>query len=133
MSGAEKGEPAAILLSPATSLPFPAVESSRQPSGSLFTSFLTAPLQSFILLLGFTGSDIEKVCFSCSYLLRNSSIELYHLKRMLWFQDLYSTAEKLLQSSLNKLGSLLAASDNLDPVWAQILTDSFLRRLLLRY
>ncbi|KAL8542520.1 hypothetical protein ACS0TY_003400 [Phlomoides rotata] len=107
VSGAEKGEPAAILLSPASSLPLPAVESSRQPSGSMFTSFLTAPLQSFILLLGFTGSDIEK--------------------------DLYSTAEKLLQSSLNKLGSLLAAADNLDPVWAQILTDSFLRRLLLRF
>ncbi|KAL0410887.1 UNVERIFIED_CONTAM: protein SCAI, partial [Sesamum latifolium] len=60
MSGAEKGETVALLLSPATSLPLPAVESCRLPSGSLFTSFLTAPLQSFILLLGFTGSDIEK-------------------------------------------------------------------------
>ncbi|KAK4397160.1 protein SCAI [Sesamum angolense] len=107
MSGAEKGEPVALLLSPATSLPLPAVESSRLPSGSLFTSFLTAPLQSFILLLGFTGSDIEK--------------------------DLYSKAENLLQFSLNKLGSSLAAADNLDPVWAQILPDPFLRRLLLRF
>ncbi|KAK4416132.1 protein SCAI [Sesamum alatum] len=107
MSGAEKGERVALLLSPATSLPLPAVESSRLPSGSLFTSFLTAPLQSFILLLGFTGSDIEK--------------------------DLYGKAENLLQSSLNKLGSSLAAADNLDPVWAQILTDTFLRRLLLRF
>ncbi|KAL0410889.1 UNVERIFIED_CONTAM: protein SCAI [Sesamum latifolium] len=106
MSGAEKGETVALLLSPATSLPLPAVESCRLPSGSLFTSFLTAPLQSFILLLGFTGSDIEK--------------------------DLYSKAENLLQSSLNKLGSSLAAADNLDPVWAQILPDPFLRRLLLR-
>ncbi|XP_011093434.1 protein SCAI [Sesamum indicum] len=107
MSGAEKGEPVALLLSPAASLTLPAVESSRLPSGSLFTSFLTAPLQSFILLLGFTGSDIEK--------------------------DLYSKAENLLQSSLNKLGSSLAAADNLDPVWAQILPDPFLRRLLLRF
>ncbi|KAL0308776.1 UNVERIFIED_CONTAM: protein SCAI [Sesamum radiatum] len=107
MSGAEKGEPVALLLSPATSLPLPAVESSRLPSGSLFTSFLTAPLQSFVLLLGFTGSDIEK--------------------------DLYSKAENLLQFSLNKLGSSLAAADNLDPVWAQILPDPFLRRLLLRF
>ncbi|KAL0374144.1 UNVERIFIED_CONTAM: protein SCAI [Sesamum radiatum] len=107
MSGAEKGEPVALLLSPATSLPLPAVESSRLPSGSLFTSFLSAPLQSFILLLGFIGSDIEK--------------------------DLYSKAENLLQSSLNKLGSSLAAADNLDPVWAQILPDPFLRRLLLRF
>ncbi|KAK6143081.1 hypothetical protein DH2020_023429 [Rehmannia glutinosa] len=107
MSGAEKGEPVAILLSPATSLPLPAVEPSRQSNGSFFTSFLTAPLQSFILLLGFTGSDIEK--------------------------DLYSKAEKLLQFSINKLGSSLAAADNLDPVWAQTLTDPFLRRLLLRF
>lgn len=63
MSGAEKGEPAAILLSPVTSLPLPTVESSRQPSGSLFTSFLTAPLQTFILLAGLIGSDVEKVWF----------------------------------------------------------------------
>lgn len=63
MSGAEKGEPAAILLSPMTSLPLPFVESSRQPSGSLFTSFLTAPLQTFILLAGLIGSDVEKVLF----------------------------------------------------------------------
>ncbi|EYU42291.1 hypothetical protein MIMGU_mgv1a003125mg [Erythranthe guttata] len=107
MSGAEKGEPVAILLSPAISLPLPAVESSRQPGGSLFTSFLTAPLQSFILLLGFTGTDIEK--------------------------DLYSKAEKLLQLSLNKLGSSLVETENLDPVWSQILTDPFLRRILLRF
>ncbi|KAL3832992.1 hypothetical protein ACJIZ3_007728 [Penstemon smallii] len=107
MSGAEKGEPVAMLLSPATSLPFPAMESSRQPTGSLFTSFLSAPLQSFVLLLGFSGSDNEK--------------------------DLYSEAEQLLQSSLNKWGLLLAEADNLNPVWAQILTDPFLRRLLLRF
>ncbi|PIN15873.1 hypothetical protein CDL12_11478 [Handroanthus impetiginosus] len=107
MSGAEKGEPVALLLSPSTSLPLPYAESSRQPTGSLFTCFLTAPLQSFILLLGFTGSDIEK--------------------------DLYSKAEMLLQSSLDKLGSLLAEGSILDPVWAQILGDPFLRRLLLRF
>ncbi|XP_057800334.1 uncharacterized protein LOC131015881 [Salvia miltiorrhiza] len=105
MSGAEKGEPAAILLSPVTSLP--SAESSRQSSGSLFTSFLTSPLQTFALLVGFTGSDVEK--------------------------ELANRGEKLLLSSLNKLGSLLAAADGLDPVWAQILTDPFLRRLLLRF
>ncbi|XP_075519282.1 LOW QUALITY PROTEIN: uncharacterized protein LOC142553144 [Primulina tabacum] len=107
MSGSEKGEPVAMLLSPAISLPLPAVELSRQHSGSLFTSFLTAPLQSLVLLLGLNGSDIEK--------------------------DVYGKAEKLLQSSSNEWGSLLAASDNLDPVWSQILSDPFLRRLLLRF
>lgn len=107
MSGAEKGEPIAMLLSPPTSLSLPAVESSRQPSGSMFTTFLTAPLQSFILLLGFAGSGIEK--------------------------DLFSEAEKLLQASFNKLGSLLAMDESIDPTWAQTLTDPFLRRLLLRF
>ncbi|KAL1546570.1 protein SCAI isoform X1 [Salvia divinorum] len=104
MSGAEKGERAAILLSPVTS---PTVESSQRSSGSLFTSFLTTPLQTFALLVGFAGYDVEK--------------------------DLANKGDQLLQSSLNKLGSLLAAADSLDPVWAQILTDPFLRRLLLRF
>lgn len=64
MSGAEKGEPAAILLSPVT--PLSTVESSKQPSGSLFTSFLTSPLQTFALLVGFTGSEVDKVSFLLS-------------------------------------------------------------------
>lgn len=48
-------------------------------------------------------------------------------------QDLYSKAEKLLSSSLNDWGLTLATSDTLDPAWAQILSDPFLRRILLRY
>lgn len=48
------------------------------------------------------------------------------------FQDVYDKADKLLSSSLNEWGLLLAASDNLNPVWAQILGDPFLRRLILR-
>ncbi|CDP09323.1 unnamed protein product [Coffea canephora] len=107
IDGAEKGEPVAMLLSPTASLPISAVDSSRQPGGSPFTNFLTAPLQAFILMLGFTSSDIET--------------------------DLYNKAEKLLSSSLNEWGSLLAVSDNLNPVWAQILADPFIRRLLLRF
>ncbi|KAL0339188.1 UNVERIFIED_CONTAM: protein SCAI [Sesamum angustifolium] len=103
MSGAEKGEPVALLVSPATSLPLPAVESSRLPSGSLFTSFLQ--------------------------LLYSRSFSYLGLLALI----LKSKAENLLQFSLNKLGSSLAAADNLDPVWAQILPDPFLRRLLLRF
>lgn len=49
------------------------------------------------------------------------------------FQDLYGKAEKLLSSALNDWGLTLAASDTLDPAWAQILGDPFLRRILLRY
>ncbi|KAJ4721439.1 protein SCAI-like [Melia azedarach] len=107
INGAEKGERAAILLSPSSSIPIAGTDFSRSPSGRPFTIFLTAPLQAFCLFLGISGSEIE--------------------------MDTYTKAEKLLSSSLNEWGSTLAASDNLDPVWAQILRDPFLRRLLLRF
>lgn len=49
------------------------------------------------------------------------------------FQDTFNKAEKLLSLSLNDWGSALATSNTLNPVWAQTLSDPFLRRLLLRY
>ncbi|TXG66520.1 hypothetical protein EZV62_007795 [Acer yangbiense] len=107
INGAEKGERAALLLSPSSSIPIAAADFSRSPSGSPFTIFLTAPLQAFCLLLGFSGSEFEA--------------------------DTYTKAEKLVSSSMNEWGLTLATSDNLDPVWAQILCDPFLRRLLLRF
>ncbi|KAK2638492.1 hypothetical protein Ddye_026287 [Dipteronia dyeriana] len=107
INGAEKGERAALLLSPSSSIPIAAADFSRNPSGSPFTIFLTAPLQAFCLLLGFSGSEFEA--------------------------DTYTKAEKLVFSSMNEWGLTLATSDNLDPVWAQILCDPFLRRLLLRF
>ncbi|KAG6663830.1 protein SCAI homolog isoform X2 [Carya illinoinensis] len=105
--GAEKGEPVAMLLSPSSSSPIAAADSSHHPNGSLFTIFLTAPLQAFGLLLGLSGSDIE--------------------------MDTFNEAEKLLSLSLSDWGLTLATSDTLNPVWAQTLSDPFLRRLLLRF
>ncbi|KAL6129283.1 hypothetical protein ACLB2K_072635 [Fragaria x ananassa] len=96
-----------MLLSSSFSYQASGVGSSRQPSGSLFTLFLTAPMQGFCLLLGLSGADID--------------------------MDIYNNAEKLLSSSLSDWGSTLATSDTIDPVWAQVLTDPFLRRLILRY
>ncbi|MCL7041080.1 hypothetical protein MKW94_024894 [Papaver nudicaule] len=109
LRGAEMGEPSAVLLSPtspspATSVPF---DSSRHPSGSQFTMFLTVPLQAFCRLVGLSGSNVNMAA--------------------------YNEADKLLTSSLNAWGSALATSDALDPVWAQILCDPFLRRILLRF
>ncbi|EPS65595.1 hypothetical protein M569_09174 [Genlisea aurea] len=99
MSGSEKGERVALLLSPAASIVY---------DRSFFTSFLASPLQSFILLLGLNGSNVE--------------------------QDCYGKSEKLIQSSLAECGSLLASrEDDLDPVWADVLTDPFLMRLVLRF
>lgn len=62
INGAEKGEPAAMLLSPSNSIPIVGAEFSRSPSGSAFTIFLTTPLQAFCLLLGISASEIEMVC-----------------------------------------------------------------------
>ncbi|XP_027334106.1 protein SCAI isoform X2 [Abrus precatorius] len=105
IAGAEKGESVAMLLSPSCS---PAVsDCSHNSNGSLFTMFLTTPLQAFCLLLGLSGNDID--------------------------MDTYNKAEMLLSSSLNNWGLALATSDTLDPVWGQILGDPFIRRLLLRF
>ncbi|KAL6130356.1 hypothetical protein ACLB2K_068736 [Fragaria x ananassa] len=107
INGVQKGETAAMLLSSSFSYQASGVGSFRQPSGSLFTLFLTAPMQAFCLLLGMSGADID--------------------------MDIYNKAEKLLSSSLSDWGSTLATSDTIDPVWAQVLTDPFLRRLILRF
>ncbi|PWA67613.1 hypothetical protein CTI12_AA316830 [Artemisia annua] len=104
---AEKGEPVALLLSPNSSCPMHGAIDPRQPSGSQFTSFLTVPLQSLIVLLGFSGSDIE--------------------------MEKLNKAQTALSSSLDKWGEMLASLDTLHPVWAQVLEDPFLRRLLLRF
>lgn len=107
ITGKEKGERIVMLLSPTSSSPTPGLDSISQPSGSIFTSFLTAPLQAFLLLIGFSGSDVE--------------------------MDLYNKADKLLSSLLDHWGSVLISSDDLDLVWVQVLGDPFLRRLLLRF
>lgn len=126
-----------MLLSP-TALPLipGAVDSTRQSSGSIFTSFLTAPLQAFLLLVGFSGSDIDMVNRSqiapCTSLF--SCFSYFHkLKLGKCVQDLFNKAENLVTSSLNHWGSILITSDGTDPVWTQVLTDPLLRRLLLRY
>ncbi|KAK9058223.1 hypothetical protein SSX86_023063 [Deinandra increscens subsp. villosa] len=104
---AQKGEPVAVLLSPAASFPVQGPIDPPLSSGSQFTSFLTVPLQAFITLLGFSSSDIQ--------------------------MENLNKAQKILSLSLNKWGEVLASSDTIHPVWAQVLGDPFLRRLLLRF
>ncbi|KAL7617481.1 hypothetical protein Lser_V15G03161 [Lactuca serriola] len=107
----EKGEPIAILLSPTSSYPTPHNNTidPRIPNGSQFTSFLTSPLQSLIILLGFSSSDIQ--------------IQMENLNK----------AQNILSSCLDKWGEMLASLDTIHPVWAQVLEDPFIRRLLLRF
>lgn len=123
-----------MLLSPSSSSPIASADSSCHPCGSLFTIFLTAPLQAFCLLLGISGSDIEMVCNGQPCLSSCLVVFVYiQLQRKKMFQDTFNKAEKLLSLSLSEWGLTLATSDTLNPVWAQTLSDPFLRRLLLRY
>ncbi|URE07214.1 hypothetical protein MUK42_19836, partial [Musa troglodytarum] len=101
---AERGEASALLLS--HEKPLFLSDTTVTSGGSQFTYFLTAPLQAFYQLIGLS-SDIEP--------------------------DVYSNAESLLSSALVEWEVLLCASNSLDQVWAQILTDPFLRRLILRF
>ncbi|KAJ8504520.1 hypothetical protein OPV22_005406 [Ensete ventricosum] len=102
--GAERGEASALLLS--HEKPLFLSDTNITSGGSQFTYFLTAPLQAFYQLIGHS-SDIEP--------------------------DVYRNAESLLSSALVEWEVLLCTSNSLDQVWAQILTDPFLRRLILRF
>lgn len=52
-----------MLLSPSSPSPAAAmdIDSSRVPGGSQFTMFLTAPIQAFCHLLGYSGSNVNMV------------------------------------------------------------------------
>ncbi|KAF6170306.1 hypothetical protein GIB67_042996 [Kingdonia uniflora] len=107
MYGLERGETAAMLLSPQRWSAF------RSPSavdlasnGSQFTFFLTAPLQAFCQLVGFSTSDTDKAI---------------------------SKAEAVLSEVISDWEVRLCTSTTVDLVWAQVLSDPFLRRLILRF
>ncbi|XP_074567996.1 uncharacterized protein LOC141824587 isoform X2 [Curcuma longa] len=102
--GAERGEASVLLLS--HDKPMSVSDTNPASSGSQFTHFLTAPLQAFCHLVGLSP-DIEA--------------------------DLYSSAENLLSSALAEWEVSLCSSNSLDQVWAQVLTDPFLRRLIVRF
>lgn len=107
LHGAERGEPAALLLSPlkpAFKNLF-AVDTSR--CGSQFTFFLTAPLQAFCQMVGLTSANSD--------------------------MDFYNDAEEILSIAFSEWEVILCTSKGLDLVWAQVLSDPFLRRLILRF
>ncbi|XP_020528588.1 protein SCAI isoform X1 [Amborella trichopoda] len=106
--GSERGESAALLLSP--SGPTFSGLSSFDPTrnGSLFTFFLTAPIQAFCKLVGLSNSNLE-------------------------MQDVYRKAEGILSSAFSVWEVILSKSDNLEIVWARVLPDPFLRRLIIRF
>ncbi|KAJ6419398.1 hypothetical protein OIU84_029496 [Salix udensis] len=107
LHGAERREPAALLLSPLK----PAFKNlsafDTTHSGSQFTFFLTAPLQAFCQMVGLTSADSD--------------------------MDFYNDAEEILSIAFSEWEVILCTSKSLDLVWAQVLSDPFLRRLILRF
>ncbi|KAL7104349.1 hypothetical protein ACP275_08G239000 [Erythranthe tilingii] len=107
LRGAERGEPAALFLSPLAPSFKNSIGIDMARHGSQFTFFLTAPLQAFCQLVDYnlTSDDM----------------------------DIYKNAESILSTAFSKWEEILCTSTELDLVWAQLLCDPFLRRLILRF
>ncbi|KAA3461738.1 Protein SCAI [Gossypium australe] len=104
---AERGEKAALLLSPFRPMFKDPFSADITQNGSQFTFFLSAPLQAFCQMTGFALSD--------------SDIEVLN------------NAENILSTAFSKWEVILCKSPSLDLVWAQVLSDPFLRRLIIRF
>lgn len=104
LHGAERGEAAAILLSPLKSS---VINANLPLNGSQFTLFLTDPLQAFCQVVGlfYSKDDIE----------------------------VQKVADKILSTAFSRWEVIICKSTILDLVWAQVLPDPFLRRLILRF
>ncbi|KAJ4714382.1 Protein SCAI [Melia azedarach] len=107
LHGAERGETAALLLSPLRPAFKDPSSAETTQYGSQFTFFLTAPLQAFCQMVGLSSSDHDA--------------------------DAYNDAETILSTSFSEWEVILCTSTSLDLVWAQVLSDPFLRRLILRF
>lgn len=106
LHGSERGEAAALLLSPLRPM-FKNLSSTNTRNGSQFTFFLTAPVLAFYQLVGHSFSDSDI--------------------------DVYNEAEKILSTAFSAWEVILCTSTTLDLVWAQVLSDPFIRRIILRF
>ncbi|CAL2266984.1 unnamed protein product [Prunus armeniaca] len=107
LHGAERGETAALFLSPLRPAFKNPADADLMQNGSQFTFFLTAPLSAFCHLVGFSSSDTEA--------------------------EVYNNAESILSATFSEWEVILCTSTSLDLVWAQVISDPFLRRLILRF
>ncbi|KAJ8544013.1 hypothetical protein K7X08_025631 [Anisodus acutangulus] len=106
LHGAERGERSALFLSPLRpSFKNPGTDVTQ--TGSQFTLFLSAPLQAFCQLVGFVSSDKDMDC--------------------------YDEADGIISTAFAEWEVILCTSTSLDLVWAQVLSDPFLRRFILRF
>ncbi|XP_012492116.1 uncharacterized protein LOC105804171 [Gossypium raimondii] len=107
LHGAERGEKAALLLSPLRPTFKGPSSADITQNGSQFTLFLTAPLLAFCQMVGFSLSDSDT--------------------------EVLNSAENILSTAFSKWEVILCKSPSLDLVWAQVLSDPFLRRLIVRF
>ncbi|KAM0038845.1 putative protein SCAI [Helianthus debilis subsp. tardiflorus] len=104
LHGAERGEPAALFLSPSRPT-FKSPLGDVTQYGSQFTLFLTAPLLACCQMLGLTYSDV----------------------------DAMEDAQSIVSTAFSEWEVILCTSTALDLVWAQVLSEPLLRRLILRF
>ncbi|XP_041005354.1 protein SCAI-like [Juglans microcarpa x Juglans regia] len=107
LHGAERGETAALLLSPLRPAFKNTSDVDLSQNGSQFTFFLTAPLPAFCQMLGISSFDTDT--------------------------DVYNNAEDILSTAFSEWEVILCTSTSVDIVWAQVLNDPFIRRLILRF
>ncbi|XVF61561.1 hypothetical protein PTKIN_Ptkin08bG0139800 [Pterospermum kingtungense] len=107
LHGAERGEKAALLLSPLRPVLKDPSSANITQNGSQFTFFLAAPLQAFCQMVGCSLSESD--------------------------MEVLISAENILATAFSKWEVILCKSPSLDLVWAQVLSDPFLRRLIVRF
>ncbi|KAJ9564888.1 hypothetical protein OSB04_000854 [Centaurea solstitialis] len=107
LHGAERGEPAALLLSPLRPTFKNQSGGDITQNGSQFTLFLTAPLRACWQMFGLTFSDDEV--------------------------DVMEDAESIVSAAFAEWEVILCTSTSLNLVWAQVLSEPLLRRLILRF
>ncbi|CAJ1938157.1 unnamed protein product [Sphenostylis stenocarpa] len=106
LHGAERGETAALFLSPLRPI-FKNPSDVNSNNGSQFTFFLTAPLSAFCQMIGIFPNEADT--------------------------DLYNEAENIIANAFTEWEIILCSSTTMDLVWAQVISDPFLRRLILRF
>ncbi|KAK9065119.1 hypothetical protein SSX86_016502 [Deinandra increscens subsp. villosa] len=105
--GAERGEPAALLLSPLRPTFKSQSSTDIAQSGSQFTLFLTSPLRACWQMLGLTVSGDEV--------------------------NVIEEAESIVSAAYAEWEVILCTSTSLDLVWGQVLSEALLRRIILRF
>ncbi|KAI4387125.1 hypothetical protein MLD38_004979 [Melastoma candidum] len=105
--GAERGEPAALFLSPPRPACQKLLDVDSGEKGSQFTLFLTSPVLAFCQMGGVSLLDSD--------------------------EDILGDAEGILGTFFAEWEVILCKSKDLNFVWAQAFSDPFIRRLILRF